>query len=211
MQVVDRFLLEKLRSEAHVVCLPTAAGTEGVERITYWMELGHSHFAGMGVMVEALPVVDQPSANDPDLVERIRQANFVYLSGGKPDYLYRTLNGSLAWAAIMEVLNRGGILAGCSAGAMIMGERIPGFPRMSPAFGLLKGALIVPHFDEIPQSMVNSLRFLVRDGQLLLGIEGNTALVGDGQEYEVLGSAGVWVWNHHGKKRYAHGESVSWH
>lgn len=210
MQAVDRFLLGQLKTEARVVCLPTAAGTERDERITYWMELGRSYFSGMGVAVEALPVTDQTSANDADLAERIRQASFVYLSGGKPDYLYRTLNGSLAWSAIMEVLNRDGILAGCSAGAMIMGERIPGFPRTSPGFGLLKGMLIMPHFDEIPKSIVASLRFLVRDNLVLLGIESNTAIVGDEQGYQVVGNGGVVVWNQQEKKRYTHGEPVNW-
>ena len=85
MEAVDRYLLGQLTSEPHVICLPTAAGTEGLERITYWMELGKSHFSRLGVEVESLPVVDQASANDPALAERIRQANFIYLSGGKPE------------------------------------------------------------------------------------------------------------------------------
>ena len=156
MEAVDRYLLGQLTSEPHVICLPTAAGTEGLKRITYWMELGKSHFSSLGVEVESLPVVDQSSANDPALAERIRQANFIYLSGGKPDYLYRTLVNSLVWPVIQEVLEKGGILAGCSAGAMIMGEFIPGFPGLKPAFGLIPGVVIMPHFDELPVSMVSA-------------------------------------------------------
>lgn len=210
MEVVDRFLMGCLKSRVQVVCLPTAAGTEGAERISYWSELGKSYFTRLGVEVDALPVIDQPSANDPDLAERIRQANFVYLSGGKPDYLYSTLNGSLAWEAIMEVYKNGGVLAGCSAGAMIMGERIPGFPRPKPAFGLVLHTLIMPHFNELPGSMMSSLHFLVSDHLTLLGIEGNTALVGDGERYQVLGGGGVVVWNQREKRRYTLGEQVTW-
>ncbi len=33
MEAVDRFLLGWLKCEAQVICLPTAAGTEGPERI----------------------------------------------------------------------------------------------------------------------------------------------------------------------------------
>lgn len=210
MEVVDRFLIGGLKSRVQVICLPTAAGAEGAERISYWSELGKSHFTRLGVEVEALPVIDQPSANDPDLAERIRHANFVYLSGGKPDYLYTTLNGSLAWRAIMEVYENGGVLAGCSAGAMIMGERIPGFPRPKLVFGLLPNTLVIPHFNEIPGSMMSSLYFLVRDDQTMIGIEGNTALVGDDGRYQVLGSGGVVVWNKDGKRRFTQGERVSW-
>ncbi len=176
-------------------CPPQLAPREQI-RINYWSDLGKTHFLKLGVNVEALPVIDPPSANDPEFAEKIRQANFIYLSGGKPDYLYRTMNGSLVWAAIMEVNNKGGVLAGCSAGAMIMGERIPGFPGMKPAFGLLPGVVIMPHFDEIPKGMINSLRMLVRGEQTLLGIEGNTALVGGEDGFQVVGSGGVVVWNH---------------
>lgn len=210
MEAVDRFLFEQLNTDVRVVCLPTAAGTEGTERINYWSDLGKTHFLKLGVNVEALPVVDPPSANQPEFAEKIRQANFIYFSGGKPDYLFRTMNGSLVWAAIMEVYNKGGMLAGCSAGAMIMGARFPGFPGMKPAFGLLPGVVIMPHFDEIPKGMINSMHMLVRGEQTLLGIEGNTALVGIAEGYQVVGSGGVVVWNQRGKKRYTQGQSVSW-
>lgn len=210
MDAVDRFLLGQLSTEAHVVCLPTAAGTEGTQRINYWSDLGKTHFLKLGVNVEALPVIDPPSANDPEFAEKIRQANFIYLSGGKPDYLYRTMNNSLVWAAIMEVNKKGGVLAGCSAGAMIMGERIPGFPGMKPAFGLLPGVVIMPHFDEIPKGMINLLHIFVRGELTLLGIEGNTALVGGEDGYQVVGRGGVMVWNHKVKRRYTQGERVSW-
>ena len=76
-----------------------------------------------------MPVIDRASADDPNLAAAIAGANFVYLSGGKPDYLYRTLAGSLAWEAIQAVLAGGGLLAGCSAGRDDPGRevlRVPG-------------------------------------------------------------------------------------
>ena len=210
MEVVDQYLLGLLNTEAHVVCLPTAAGTEGAERINYWSELGKVHFTKLGVEVESLPVIDPASANQLEFVEKIQQANFIYLSGGKPDYLYHTMNGSLVWAAIMEVYKKGGVLAGCSAGAMIMGEHIPGFSGLKPAFGLLPDVVIMPHYDEIPKGFINSLRMMVRNKQTLLGIEGNTALVGSDEGYQVMGSGGVVVWNHKENTRYTQGQILSW-
>jgi cyanophycinase len=210
MVVVDQYLLGQLKTEVRVICLPTAAGTEGAERISYWMELGKAHFSGMGVKTVSLPVIDQPSANKAEFAEKISQANFIYLSGGKPDYLYRTLAGSLVWTAIMEVLELGGLVAGCSAGAMIMGEHIPGFPHSKPGFGLLAGTFIMPHFDEIPKAMIHTLHLMIGDGQTLLGIEGNTALVGENDDWQVVGSGGVMVWNQLVKNRYVDGEQVRW-
>jgi cyanophycinase len=218
MEAVDRTLIGRLNEPARVACLPTAAGTEGPERIAYWNDLGVQHFRALGAEVEAAPVIDASSANDPQLAARIRHANFVYLSGGKPDYLYHTLNGSLAWQAILAVLREGGILAGCSAGAMVMGARLPGFPRSSPAFGLLPEAIIIPHYDEVPEWVVRGLKIFVRGGLTVYGIPAYTALVVDqnhteepgrtepsdvpyrSKRFEVVGSGAVAVWGKDGKR-----------
>ena len=168
------------------------------------------HFTRLGVSAAAVPVTDRTSANDPALAAAIASANFVYLSGGKPDYLYQALVGSLAWEAIRSVLASGGLLAGCSAGAMILGEKFFGFPGWKPGFNFLPGATILPHFDEIPQAMIRSLRALTGKDIILLGIEGNTALVGSGGQFEVLGSGGVTVWTRAGKTRYTRGPLPYW-
>jgi cyanophycinase len=208
MEPVDRFLLERLPGAPRVVCLPTAAGAEGPGRIAYWSNLGLQHFSGLGVPVESLPIIDRQSANDPRLVERIRLANYIYLSGGRPDYLLDTLKNSLAWGAIQAVLTEGGLLAGCSAGAMIMGERVPAFPGWRKAFNLVPGVVIVPHFEEIPDRFTKVLKLLVGKGSTLVGIEGSTALFVDHDACEVIGMSSVWLWNKSGKSQYTRGQSV---
>ena len=177
MEPVDRYLIGQLGRPPRVVCLPTAAGREGSERIAYWSRLGVDHFTRLGARVESLPVIDRESADDACLADAIAAANFVYLSGGKPDYLYNTLEGSLAWEAILAVLADGGILAGCSAGAMILGEKFYGFPGWKQGFNFLPGVTVIPHFDEIPESIVKPLHHLTRNYLTMLGIDGNTPLV----------------------------------
>lgn len=210
MAPVDRELISRLAAPVRVVCLPTAAGTEGPERIGYWSRLGVEHFTGLGVQAETLPVIDRASADDPGLAAAVAAANFVYLSGGKPDYLHRTLDGSLVWQAILGVLERGGLLAGCSAGAMILGEKFFGFPGWKLGFAFLPGATIIPHFDELPQRMLRPMRRIAGKDLTILGIEGNTALVQTGNGYEVLGSGGVTVWNQAGQTRYTAGPLPAW-
>ena len=205
MEQVDRYLISKLRKPPRVVCLPTAAGREGSARIAYWSRLGVDHFTRLGVRVESLPVIDRESADDACLAEAITAANFIYLSGGKPDYLFETLQGSRAWKAIQSVLGDGGLLAGCSAGAMILGERFYGFPGWKQGFNFLPGVTVIPHFDEIPESIIKPLHHLTRNYLTMLGIDGNTALVTCGEQCEVTGSGGIAVWNKSGKTRYACG------
>jgi cyanophycinase len=205
MEPVDRYLIRLLRKPPRVVCLPTAAGREGSERIAYWAHLGIGHFIRLGAAVESLPVIDRESANDALHAEAIAGANFVYLSGGKPDYLYDTLERSLAWEAILSVLADGGILAGCSAGAMILGERFYGFPGWKQGFNFLPGVTVIPHFDEIPMSIIQPLHLMTKNKLTTLGIEGNTALVRCAEQYEVVGTGGVIVWDKSGKTRYTSG------
>ena len=205
IEPLDRELIGRLREPARVVCLPTAAGTEGAERIAYWSRLGVEHFSRLGAQVEALPIVDRASAGHAGLAHVIAGANFVYLSGGKPDYLYRTLTGSLAWDAILVVLAAGGVLAGCSAGAMILGEKFFGFPGWKKGFNFLPGMTVIPHYDEIPEAMLAPIHLVAGKDLTVLGIDGNTALVRNGEDYEVLGHGGVTVWNRTGKVRYTRG------
>ena len=213
MEPVDRLLLSRVSGEPRVVCLPTAAGTEGEKSIAHWSTLGVEHFTRLGARAEAVEVIDRASANDESLAARIRAANFVYLSGGKPDYLFKTLNGSAAWAAINGVLENGGVVAGCSAGAMIFGQQIPSFPTLWPfqsGFNFLPGVIIMPHFDEFGESAFVSLLKTMIGKTTLLGIDGDTALVRRDGRYEVAGTGGVTVWGRKGRVRYSAGEPVSW-
>ena len=210
MDLVDRALLGRLHEPARVVCVPAAAGTEGDEVIAYWSRLGVEHFTRLGVHVEAVPVVDWATANDPTLAERIASANFVYLSGGKPTYLYQSLQGTLAWSAILGIHQTGGIVAGCSAGAMIMGEKIMGFPQMSDGFALLPDSLIVPHFDEFPDILSRVIHLLMGTKLTMFGIDGYTALVTDGHQHEVMGTGGVTIWNRQQHHRYTSGLMPDW-
>ena len=212
MELVDKFLLSRLSGPARVVCLPTAAGKEGPQRIDYWSRLGVEHFTRLGAQAEAVRVIDRASAHDETNAERSRAANFVYLSGGDPGYLFQTLNGTRVWEAVGQVLEKGGVVAGCSAGAMIFGEKIPSFPTiwpLRPVFNFLPGAVIMPHYDEFGERWGAIIRPLL--GNLtLLGVEGNTALVKMDGRYQVVGAGGVTTWSKKEKTRFADGQTVVW-
>jgi cyanophycinase len=206
MAAVDRRLLDALDEAPRVVCLATAAGGETDERIEYWSELGVRHFQRLGAAVEALPIVDRASANDPHWAARISNANFVYLSGGRPDYLYAALKQSLAWRAVGGVLAQGGMLAGCSAGAMVQGERFLSYGGWRTGFNLLPGVSVIPHFDELPAIFTRTARALIPDRYTIIGIEAKTALWQrtDGV-WEVLGRGGVTISQRNSSTRYRAG------
>jgi cyanophycinase len=212
IEALDRWLMDLLDEPARVACLPTAAGTEGDARIQYWCDLGVDHFSHLGAAhTESVRVIDRPSALDPGLAERVRAANFVYLSGGKPSYLYNCLVGTPVWSAILEVLARGGVVAGCSAGAMIFGERIPTSLFSSSwqaSFGLLPGAFVIPHFDEIPRMMLHGMR-LVAGKLTVIGIEGSTALVCGPKGLSSQGRGSVTLIEDGTERRYTSGDIIN--
>ncbi|MEP4648632.1 MAG: Type 1 glutamine amidotransferase-like domain-containing protein [Ilumatobacter sp.] len=205
MTAVDRDLLDLFDSPARVVCLPTAAGTEGDPMIDDWMHRGVAHFTALGADAAPVRVWDRTSADDVGLAEQVGAADLVYLSGGKPTHLFDSLNGSVVWQAILDVIGRGGLLVGCSAGAMIQGEVFAGFPRSHQGFGLWPGAHIVPHFDEIPTAVVSAMRLALGREHTLVGVDRNTAFLHADDTYRVIGER-VTIWTRDDKVEFGPGE-----
>jgi cyanophycinase len=209
---VDEHLLSLLDTgerAPRVACLPTAAAKDGEHIWRGWQERGVAHFTSLGAEAVAVDVIDRRTADDEGMVRDIAGADLVYLSGGKPALLHELLEGTAAWAAILGVLDRGGVLAGCSAGAMVQGSHIAGLRggAGSPGFGLLPDAVVLPHFDEFPSLAGDVVRRLVGRGRNVVGIDGATALVRHQGRFRAVGRGGVTVWDAAGKRRF-HDEAL---
>lgn len=220
MDEVDRYLLAHCGAQgrpARVVCLPTAAGQEGQPSWGSWMQMGEQHFRRLGADVSALPIIDRLSADDPQYAPMLEAADLVYFSGGSPLYLFKTMNGSRAWAALQTAWGGGAVYAGCSAGAMVLGQEIPNFRAMAfksvRAFGLLPARMVLPHFDRwkvARAAMLAPLRRRLKADEYALGVDEETALVGrlDGPEWTVMGRQTVSVITKAGVRVYKSGEQV---
>lgn len=219
MNEVDRYLLANCGAgdrTPRVVCLPTAAGQEGEASWQRWNSMGVEHFSSLNAEVSALPIIDRRSADDPQYAETIEHADLIYFSGGNPAYLYKTMQGSKAWAAAEKAWERGAVYAGCSAGAMILGKHMPdirtaGLRRIA-AFGLVPASVILPHFDQIPSwapMMLSLVRSRMKGDEFSLGIDEDTALVGKaGAGWHVQGRQKVYVITRKEIKAYSAGEQV---
>jgi len=215
MNDVDRYLLASLKVNIpRVVCLPTAAGQEGDESVGRWSRMGVEHFRKLGAEVNALPIIDKASANDEQYVPILESADLIYFSGGNPQHLYATMNGSRAWAAMQKAWSNGAVYAGCSAGAMILSKRIPSF-RLSgtnEGFGIVPAQFIIPHFDAFPtmiKPVVFALKTQLKKGERMIGVDEETALVGQlGGEWKVLGQSKVHVFTHADSQTYESGQTL---
>ena len=217
MDAIDRRLLAASgKPRPRVVCLPTAAGQEGPASVGKWMRMGVDHFTRLGADATGLPVIDRAGADDAAHAAAVQAADLIYFSGGNPGYLYRTLDGSALWAAVLEARARGAGLAGCSAGAMILGaylpERFSLNPHFGPGFGLVPNCVLLPHFDRLPARNVaiSALRHKLNPNTFALGVDENTALVGrPGESWEVMGGGSVFVMRREGTQEHKPGAIVT--
>lgn len=219
MDEVDRHLLASIQANARrpkVVCLPTAAGREGDASVGRWLKMGNEHFTALGATVHPLPIIDRATADDPQFLPILEQADLIYFSGGNPRYVLETMRDSQAWKAASNAWERGAVYAGCSAGAMILGRKVPDFRRLGlggpvEGFGTVPAEYVMPHFDHAGpfRQFVNLLRRGLKDDQFMLGIDEDTALIGRaGGPWRVMGASGVHLLTRKTVRSFAAGETV---
>lgn len=202
---VERSLLDG--QPPRYVQIPTAASREGPQRLSYWVELGRTQAARLGVQAVPLVVTTREEANDPAIVAQVDGAGLIYLSGGDPAVLAETLRGTALWEAIVAAWQSGAALAGCSAGAMALADQVPQIRNPSgagrPGLSLLPHLRIVPHFDRIlgwAPDMLTRPFYQMTNGQSLVGIDEDTALVGGPETFTVRGRQSAWLLD--GRRRY---------
>ncbi|HEX4700342.1 MAG TPA: Type 1 glutamine amidotransferase-like domain-containing protein [Actinomycetes bacterium] len=199
--------------------LATAAAPEGVKSLAHWHRLGREQAERLGVEQVVVPVVDRVSADDEALAGLVAGAGLVYLSGGNPPYLAKTLHGTAVWTAIEAAWRGGAALAGCSAGAMALCGEVPEIrrPFTGPVEGLgaVPGLTVLPHFDRFARRLPDYVlrRLTTRtDGVLAVGVDEDTALVSglrdDPGEWEVLGRQSVWLLRPDGREEHPAGSVV---
>jgi cyanophycinase len=135
-----------------VVIVPTAAAGERPEMaVAFGSRAFESVAAGAGLAidVEGVFVVDRESAADAELASRLVAAHLVYLPGGDPGRLAAVLPGSVAWAAILRANEQGAVIAGASAGAMVLAPWTWTPGGGAPGLGLVPGIVVVPHAERV--------------------------------------------------------------
>jgi cyanophycinase-like exopeptidase len=213
MQEVEALLLEG--RPPRYVQIPTAAAEEGPESLARWVELGRKQAERLGV--EPVPVVvrDRAEADDPELAALVAGAGLVYLSGGNPPYLAATLRGTRVWQAVVAAWEAGAALAGCSAGAMALTAWAPHVRRRhlppEPGLGVVPTWRVLPHFDRMKQwdpDLVDRSIGQLAEGEVVLGIDEETALVQQDGKWVVHGRQAVHVLTREARDSYSAGGAI---
>lgn len=193
-------------SDAPIRILPTAAAPDNnhVRAGNY----GARWFRSLGARnVESLPLIDKSSANDPQIAEALRAAKLIYMLGGFTHYLGQTLLGSKAWEAVLEAHQNGAVIAGSSAGAMVMCEHYydPGREKMERGLNLVPNACVLPHHNTFGKNWADKLKFLL-PGVTLLGIDEYTGMFMENGEWTVSGGGEVTVYKRDKVNVYENGQ-----
>lgn len=171
----DRDLLAASSAE-EVLVLPTAAAYEHPDRA---VETAEQWFAPLGAKVRGLMVLARPDAEQEVNVAAIRDARFIYLSGGSPLHLRSVLKDSAAWDALCQAWQGGAVLAGSSAGAMALCDPMvdPRGGAFTLGLGLLAQVAIIPHHNTWSEEKAKRTITLAPKGLPIVGIDERTALI----------------------------------
>ena len=187
---LDRRILASLpRARPLVAIVPTASGQE--ETPAAWADNGIAHFTALGADAVGVMVVRREDADDPRWEREVRRADWIYFSGGRPQHAIGVLERSPFWRAVLERNREGAVLAGSSAGAMMLGEKsyapddfdVAGLPQrvsVRDGLGVLGGHFVVPHFDLLSQLAPERVQAWIAawpEGLRGIGIDEDTAVV----------------------------------
>jgi len=196
---------------AHISIVPTAAAPDnnhqraGRHGVNWFRSLGATN-------VESLPLIDKASANDPSIANAIRQSGLIYMLGGFTAYLGETVKGSASWQAMLEAYINGAVIAGSSAGAMVMCQYYfdPGKRRIVEGLGLLQNTCVLPHHNTFGKGWAKQLASMLPE-VVLLGIDERTGMLDDGEQgrkvgWSVYGQESVTIYRNGLAKVFRNGE-----
>jgi cyanophycinase len=191
--------------------IPTAAAPDDNHRRAG--SNGVRWFQSLGARdVTSLRLIDKASANDEKIAQSLREAKLIYLLGGFTHYLGQTLKDSLSWQATMDAYKNGAIIAGSSAGAMVMSEFYydPGSGKVVEGLNLVSNSLVLPHHDTFGKSWAPKLLKQIPN-VTLLGIDEQTGMIDDGENHSwtVHGRGEVTLYRNQSVEKYPAGKTFS--
>lgn len=190
--LIDQFFELAGGKNARIVLITTAtsyAGTpELAARYASWRTRPHASF-------DFFHARTREEANSPDYCQALAAATGIWFTGGNQNLLTEAYLGTHALDLFRAVLERGGVVAGTSAGAAIMSPAMIAGGRTEPilatGFGFLPGTIVDQHFRNRNREGRLRQAIQMRPGHVGIGIDESTALVVRGRSVEVVGESEV--------------------
>jgi cyanophycinase len=194
-EIYDEFIRLAGGTEARIIVIPTAWPYASMGAIEY-------RYAGWRrAEVESVEFLDTNSrvdANSPEFLRPLTKATGVWIAGGVQGRLADLFAGTRLEDEIKDVVRRGGVVGGTSAGASIMSRVMirtgsSSAAKIDRGLGLLSRAVIDQHFTQ--RRRLERLLGVIQENpeQIGLGIDENTALIVEGNQLRVIGQSRVTV------------------
>jgi cyanophycinase len=198
-KVILKAVAERLGGRRLVLATIASHAPEG------YFESYKKAFGDLGVtdLVE-LYVEDRGETHDDEKLALLDDAGGVFFSGGDQLRISSQIGDTPVEARIREIWKAGAVLAGTSAGASVMSDTMMvrgssaethriGDLRMAPGLGLVRDVIIDQHFAE--RGRIGRLLGAVAQSPRVLGvgIDEDTAVVLEGEDFQVIGSGAVYV------------------
>lgn len=199
--IVRRFIDLAGGDEAPIVIVPTAGDDDDYDQ--YWS--GTRQFREAGARrITVLHTRDRKVADTAAFVEPLAQARGVFFAGGRQWRLADSYLGTRTQQELQKVLDRGGVLGGSSAGATILGSfLVRGDTKGNElmvgdhvdGFGFLKNSAIDQHLLRRNRQFDLIDVIAARPHLLGIGIDENTAIVVQGDRFDVIGQGYVAIYD----------------
>ena len=204
--LLDTSILEKFielagGKDAPIVVIPTASGEFSAASLEQKLNL----FRNLGAtQVTPLHTTNPAEANMDFFIEPLKSAKGVWFGGGRQWRLVDSYKNTKVENLLWKVLDRGGVIGGSSAGASIQGSYLArgdtsGNQVMvgdhEVGFGYLRNVAIDQHL--LARNRHFDMFTILKHYPYLLGfgIDENTAMLVQGDEFEVIGQSYVVVYD----------------
>jgi cyanophycinase len=180
--------------QGEVLVLPTAAAYEHPQRA---VDVACQWFASLGATARGLMVVSRRDAEDAGMAREVRDARFVYLGGGSPLHLRSVLKDSPVWSALVDGWRDGAVVAGSSAGAMVLCDPMvdPRGGALTLGLGLVTQLAVLPHYDTWSEEKAHRTVQLATGHLRIAAVDERTALIRDPDgSWRSAGSGAVTVY-----------------
>ncbi len=198
--VLREFLRAAGGVKAHIAVMTAATSLPG--------EVGDDYirvFERLGA--ESVEVVDTRNRDDSkreDLIRILQEATGIFFTGGDQSKIVDLIKDTPLDEAIHKRYEAGAVIGGTSAGAammpdeMIVGGASVSNPSvdavsMGPGMGFLPGIVIDQHFAQRGRLGRLLAALVLQPAVLGLGIDEDTGIIVNGDEFEVIGSGAVTV------------------
>lgn len=188
-------------NDAKIIVIPTAAGG-AIDFNNIWFAEQLMEYGATNVTV--MHTYDKNEADSNTFVTPLKTAKAVWFGGGRQWRLIDAYAGTKTEAHIREILNNGGVIGGSSAGATIQGSYLARGDTQNnqlmmgdheEGFGLIKNIAIDQHV-LARNRQYDMFDILKNRPELLgLGIDESTAVVVQGDIFEVIGDSNVLIYD----------------